>query len=89
MCPTVCIGSLGTDLRIDVSYTSLRSVHARRELVFINHTFGETVDQAFHSELQFPKLCPQGNEYVVPLANRIRNRAIALSGPGPVNWSLG
>jgi hypothetical protein len=37
---------LGTNLLIDVGYTSLRSVHARRELVFINHAPGETVDQA-------------------------------------------
>jgi hypothetical protein len=38
--PPVLIGRFGANLRIDVGYASLRSVHARRELLFINHAFG-------------------------------------------------
>jgi hypothetical protein len=49
LCPPVFIHRMSADLRIDAGYTSLPSVHARRELVFINHALGGTVDQALRS----------------------------------------
>ncbi|HXA05304.1 MAG TPA: hypothetical protein VNY30_10720 [Bryobacteraceae bacterium] len=56
----IFIDRLGANLRIDVGYASFRSVHARRELVFINHALGKTIDQALHPMPQLLTLRLQG-----------------------------
>jgi hypothetical protein len=60
VCPSVLIARLGVNLRIDVGNSSLRSVNARRELVFVNRALGETVDQATQPVPQLLVLRPQG-----------------------------
>jgi hypothetical protein len=41
------------ELRFDSGDPRLRSVHTRRELVSVDNTVGETVDQMFHPAAQF------------------------------------
>jgi len=47
---------LGADLRFDLGYASLIPFHTGRKLVFVNHAFCQTIDQAFHPVPQFLEL---------------------------------
>ena len=44
---------VGSELRFDIGNPRLRSVHSRSELVSVNNTLSETVDQVFHPAAQF------------------------------------
>jgi hypothetical protein len=46
-------GGVRSELRFDSGDPRLRSVHTRRELVSVDNTVGETVDQVFHPAAQF------------------------------------
>jgi len=52
MCSSLFSRGLRCKLRFDVGNPSLRSVHARCELIFVDSALRKTVYQAFHSAVQ-------------------------------------